>query len=110
MKYLLLSAMAPALLVGTAQAHPPKNANMSYAPWFRSLRQPGTGMSCCSIADCRQTSFRIKGNHYEALIDGTWKTVPPDRILSRTDNPTGEAVVCYTPYLGIMCFVKGPET
>ena len=23
--------------------------------WFKSLRQPGTGMSCCDIADCHRT-------------------------------------------------------
>ena len=26
------------------------------------------------------------------------------------DNPTGRAVVCYTPTLGIVCFIRGPET
>lgn len=110
MKYVLMSGMALTLLAGSARAHPPENADMSLAPWFQSLRQPNTGMSCCSIADCRRTDFRIKGDHYQALVDGQWKTVPPSSILDRADNPTGQAVVCYTPYMGIMCFVKGPET
>lgn len=110
MKYVLLSAAMVALPAGYAQAHPPKNADMSLAPWFQSLRQPNTGISCCSIADCRRTDFRIQGNHYQALVDGEWKTVPQNAILDRSDNPTGRAVVCYTPYAGIMCFIKGPET
>jgi len=109
MKYMLMTGMALAWFTCVAQAHPPKNADMSLAPWFRSLRQPGTGISCCSIADCRQTDFRIEGDHYQAMVDGSWKTVPKDRILERSDNPTGRAVVCYTPYVGIMCFIKGPE-
>jgi hypothetical protein len=98
------------LIAGSATARPPPNADMSLAPWFQDLRQPGTGMSCCSMADCRQTDFRIAGSHYEAMVDGEWREVPPDTILQRTDNPTGRAVVCYTPSRGIMCFIRGPET
>lgn len=99
-----------AFMVDTASANPPPGADMSLAPWFQGLRQPGTGMSCCSISDCRQTDFRTNGSHYEAMIDGRWLAIPPDKILDRTDNPTGRAVVCYTPTLGIMCFIRGPET
>ncbi|HUB46134.1 MAG TPA: hypothetical protein VMB73_14205 [Acetobacteraceae bacterium] len=110
MKLLVGTFAAFGLLAGVAEAHPPPNADMSLAPWFQSLKQPGTGMSCCSIADCRQTDFRIQGGQYQALIDGEWRPVPPNAVLERTDNPTGRAVVCYTPYFGIMCFIKGPET
>ena len=99
-----------ALVSGVATANPPPDADISLAPWFQGLHQPGTGMSCCSIADCHQTDFRTNGTHYEALIEGRWLAIPPDKILDRTDNPTGRAVVCYTPTLGILCFVRGPET
>lgn len=110
MKHVLMTGMALAMLTASAQSRPPKDADMSLAPWFHSLRQPGTGMSCCSVADCRRTDFRIKGNRYEAMVAGKWQAVPPNTVLDRTDNPTGQAIVCYTPYLGIMCFIKGPET
>ena len=93
-----------------ARANPPPDADMSLAPWFHSLMQPGTGMSCCSIADCRPTDYRIRNGHYEALIRGDWKDVPAEVVLHRSDNPTGRAVVCYSPNIGIMCFIKGPET
>lgn len=106
----LLAVSALVAVAGTALGRPQPGADMTFAPWFESLRQPGTGMSCCSIADCRQTDFRIAGNRYEALVDGEWRTVPPETIIERSDNPTGRAVVCYTPYRGIMCFIKGPET
>jgi hypothetical protein len=105
----LFGAALLASLAGAAFAHPPPNANPALAPWFQSLMQPGTGISCCSEADCRRTEFRINGDHYEALIDGTWHKVPNSSVLKRADNPTGSAVVCYTPALGIMCFVRGPE-
>jgi hypothetical protein len=41
---------------------------------------------------------------------GTWIAVPPDKILPRHDNPTGEPVTCWTPALGVMCFVEGAGT
>jgi hypothetical protein len=98
------------LIANPVAARPPPNADMSLAPWFQGLKQPGTGMSCCSIADCRQTDFRVAGSHYEAMIEGEWRPIPPDKILPGTDNPTGHAVVCYAPGIGIMCFIRGPET
>lgn len=107
---LLLGIAAGLLVAGAAQARPPKNADPALAPWFHSLMQPGTGISCCSEADCRRTEFRINGDHYEAMIQGQWQKVPAGAVLERADNPTGDAVVCWTPTLGIMCFVRGPET
>ena len=99
-----------AALAFPAVARPPPNADMSLAPWFQGLRQPGTGISCCSMADCRPTDFRTNGSHYEAMIEGEWRVVPPHVILEQVENPTGHAVVCYTPTRGIMCFIRGPET
>jgi hypothetical protein len=104
---------APALillLAASATAAPPQNADPTLAPWFRSLLQPGTTVSCCSLADCRPAEYRIKADHYEALIGGNWLAVPPDKILQRTDNPTGHAIVCWTPQRGIMCFVRATES
>jgi hypothetical protein len=98
------------LLAASAAAAPPQGADPALAPWFRSLLQPGTGMSCCALADCRPTDYRIKSDHYEALVGGKWVAVPPDKILQRTDNPTGHAIVCWTPQRGIMCFVRATES
>ena len=105
-----LALVAPLLLSGVAGAQPPLDADPALAPWFRSLLQPGTQVSCCSIADCRPTDYRTDGNRYEALIGGKWLAVPPDKVLDRTDNPTGRAVVCWTPNRGIMCFVRATES
>ena len=108
MRPFLLAAVM--LLAGTAMADPPPNADPALAPWFRSLVQPGTSISCCSVSDCRATEYRIEGDHYEALIGERWFVVPPDRILQRTDNPIGRAVVCWTPQRGIVCFVRATES
>lgn len=108
-RHLVLSAIA-ALVVPPAWAAPPPNPDPKLAPWYNSLRAPFTEALCCSIADCRPTMSRIRGGHYEAFIEGQWRTVPDDRVLNRTDNPTGHAVACWTPQAGIMCFVKAPES
>ena len=100
-----------------AAAAPPDSPDPALAPWFESLKQPGTGASCCSIADCRTVDFRQDRDGYEVLIDGRWKIsipfwlrVPPNRIIDRIDNPTNRAVVCFTPEAGILCFVRPSES
>jgi len=94
---LVLTATIMVAFAASAIARPPPNSNPTLAPWYRSLLQPGTNLSCCSIADCRATEYRIEHNRYEALIGKRWLVVPADKILQRTDNPTGRAVVCWTP-------------
>ncbi len=41
------------------------------------------------------------------LIEGQWLPVPREKVLNRSDNPTGRAVVCWTRILGILCFIRG---
>jgi len=103
-------ALAIGLLsAGYADAAPPPDADPALAPWFQGLQAPDTGRSCCSVADCRPTESRTRGDHYEVLIEDKWLVVPSQKILTRSDNPTGRAIVCWTPAHGIMCFVHGPE-
>ena len=108
--FVLCLASIGASLIAPAFAAPPPNADPALSPWFESLRQPGTDISCCSIADCRPAEYRTREDRYEVLIRERWLAVPPDKVLLRKDNPTGAAIVCWTPSSGIMCFVRGPET
>ena len=105
-----VGVLLAALPLSHSQAAPPPNTDMSLAPWFNSLQQPGSGISCCSVADCRRTDSRYAGDHYEAFVDEQWRAVPPGAVVERQDNPTGHAVVCYTPARGIMCFIKAPDS
>jgi hypothetical protein len=100
-----------------AVAAPPDGPDPALAPWFESLKQPGTGAPCCSISDCRTVEFRQDRDGYEVLIDGRWKMsipfwlrVPPNRIIDGIDNPTNRGVVCFTPEAGILCFVRPADT
>src|SRR5260370_23447441 len=89
-------------LVTDARAAPPENADPALSPWFQSLSVPGTGISCCSIADCRPTEYRTEEDHYEALIEDKWIAIPRHKLLQRTDNPPPLAVVCLTRESGII--------
>jgi hypothetical protein len=94
----------------TAVARPPPNANPAFKSWFESLHDPDGVFPCCSVSDCRLTESRVTGNHYEALIEGEWLAVPPEKVLHHTDNPTGQAVACWSEEMGILCFIPGPGT
>jgi len=67
-----------------AVAAPPDSPDPALAPWFESLKQPGTGAPCCSIADCRTVEFRQDRDGYEVFIDGRWKMSNPfESILAQ---------------------------
>jgi hypothetical protein len=93
-----LIAAAIVLQTVVAIANPPENVAIDPAMsrWFNSLRQPGTQHPCCSISDCRCTGYEIHGGHFEITIDGWPYAVPDAAVLHRVENPTGEAVVCYS--------------
>jgi hypothetical protein len=106
----MLVAAILAGLAGHGAAAPPENADPKLAPWFESLKQPGSGVSCCSIADCRPAEYRLAVDGYEAFLDAKWVRVPEDRVV-RQRNPLGRAVVCRSPISGlILCFVPASET
>lgn len=117
MRTFVTGTMAIALSVAPVRALPPDNADPSLAPWFKSLKQPGTGAECCAISDCRSVEVRRVGQGYDVKIDHKWHVsstfwlrVPAERILDEHRNPTGGAVLCYTPEAGILCFVPPPES
>src|SRR5260370_2902826 len=74
---------ASLLAASPAPAAPPPNADPSLAPWFQSLRQPETGMSCCAIADCRPTEYRTVGVDYECWVANRWMPLPAPKLLRR---------------------------
>ncbi|HTZ36927.1 MAG TPA: hypothetical protein VMB84_12920 [Stellaceae bacterium] len=109
-----IASIVVGLLLGSALAwaRPPEGANDPVLhAWFESLKQPGTNYSCCSIADCRPTEYRLSQTGYEAYLDDHWIAVPDDKVLTGQTNPTGRAVVCRSPANGsILCFVPASET
>lgn len=98
-----IAAIALIALTITAFGHPDGAPN---AAWYRSLQSPA-GSSCCDTHDCAETEYRVtKAGEIEALTPAQdWVRVPPEKILKHTENPTGYAVLCWTPSLGILCFI-----
>jgi hypothetical protein len=101
----------------SAAAHSPWD---EFAEWYRSLKEPGTeGMmdrptACCSPErDCQTTDYKTDADgRYWITAGGERVPVPSDKILQRTDNPTGRAVVCLHYLNGhpiVRCFVRPPE-
>ncbi|MBI3699840.1 MAG: hypothetical protein HY242_05265 [Afipia sp.] len=115
----ILLAIAATLTLSSlpARSAPPDNPDPALAPWFKSLKQPGTGAECCSISDCRPVEMRQDSEGYEVKIDQQWHLsaafwlrVPANRILREHSNPTGKGILCFTPEAGILCFVPPPES
>lgn len=102
------SAAAILVVISTGVARPPPNPDASLHTWFESLIDPDTMLPCCGEADCRIVDARVTVDHHEALVRGVWLSVPEDKIVHRADNPTGQAILCWSPSFGILCFVPGP--
>jgi len=105
--------LATVALLGIAasDAAPPENADPALHGWFESLKQPGSGVSCCSIADCRPVEYRLVADGYEAYLDTKWVHVPDEKVLHGIVNPVARGIVCRSPISGtILCFVPASET
>jgi len=105
---LSVATLAGAIMVITAMvvhasAH---DGEDPLAVWYRSLKTD-IGGSCCTAADCGPVDdyapSAVPGG-YLAKFRGRWLEVPPSKVLPRSDNPTGKAVLCGRE-LQILCFV-----
>lgn len=81
--------------------------------FYQGLRRPGTTYSCCNLADCRPTSGRSVGDHYEVKINGAWVKVLPGKVL-KTTAPDGAYHVCAPVIFSgkpedVYCVVLPPE-
>lgn len=104
-------AVAVLLTAGIVLANPPEGADLSLAPWYHGLKVPGTGMSCCSMSDCRPADYVIEDGRYKVTMpDGRRDFVPDSVVLHGHDNPTGRGVLCWTPWHGPYCFVPAAGT
>ena len=81
--------------------------------WYRDLKQPGTGYSCCNgvanspHGDCRPTRAYLNDDGmWYAMIDGRWVPVPPRVVLKRM-APDGRSHICASKSGMIYCFLRG---
>jgi hypothetical protein len=84
------------LLLGNARAdehhHAPQDAPIHeqfYSTWMPP-DQPDK--SCWNRRDCAPvTQVRRTGNRWQALRDGEWLTIPPEKIEQNRDSPDGRS-------------------
>lgn len=62
--------------------------------WFKSLKQPLTGASCCDISDCHLTQSEWKGGAWHAVVAGKWREIPDEVVLKKKVSILEDAVVC----------------
>lgn len=84
--------------------------------WYQNLKRPdGSGISCCSEKDCRPTDARVREDgSIEAMLNGRWVIVPPNKILRNVYSPDLGSHICapdpkatWYPKDHIFCFVFG---
>src|SRR5438094_5971468 len=82
--------------------------------FYQTLVRPDTKTSCCNLTDCRPTSGRQIGDHYEVMVNGAWISVPPDKILKKTAPDLGFHVCAPFKFGGqpnqLYCVITPPET
>ena len=118
MKFYIIAATFFSLSISTVQALPPAPGSQDakdlapYSDYLRGLKSPVGGL-CCDLSDCRLTEAKIVGGHWQVYVKkeqfeygkNEWIDVPEDKILRKTDNPTGLPILCWSPYAGVLCFV-----
>jgi hypothetical protein len=90
--------------------HPPQDVPIHeqfYSTWMRP-DQPDK--SCCNRRDCAPvTQVRRADNRWQALRDGEWLTIPPEKIEHNRDSPDGRSHLCAIGGT-VLCFVLGAGT
>jgi hypothetical protein len=69
------------------------HAETNKGAWFKSLTQPGTGVSCCDVSDCKPTASEWRGDQWWAILRGKWTPIPPDKVLKQV-SILEDAVLC----------------
>ncbi len=93
------------ILLGVVSTLPDSAQAEERRAWFKSLKQPDTGYSCCDISDCRRTDANWRQGQWWAVVSGEWTPIPPEKELDKR-SIDGDAYVCSSPTRRIYCFIK----
>lgn len=52
---------------------------------YKTLKQPGTGASCCNNMDCRPVPHRITPTGVEFFVGNRWLLPPTSKLIERSD-------------------------
>lgn len=110
---LVISAVGMALSASAQEGHIGQGHDEWHQDFYQKLVTPETKVSCCSLADCRPTSGRSVGDHYEVKVNGAWVTVLPGKVV-KVSAPDGGYHVCAPQVFDgapehLYCVVLPPE-
>jgi hypothetical protein len=81
--------------------------------FYQYLQRPDTKTPCCNMTDCRPTSGRMVGDHYEVKVNGAWVSVPAEKVLKQSAPDLGFHVCAPFKFDGesnhLYCVVVPPE-
>ena len=117
-RWLLLAVVAVVVLIAllfSVHISPARDLDGRYASsplhdWFNHLAS-GKGL-CCSLADGESVAdpdWRSAGDHYQVYLDGDWRDVPADALITEP-NRDGRTMVWPMRFEGqitIRCFMPG---
>jgi hypothetical protein len=112
----ILAALSWLLIITVAQlafGAAPVGADPTLAPFYQSLKQPGTGGICCSMADCRPVQVRFLRGRMQVFIGPQfpqpsldWRDVPAEVVIHDVPNQAGEPIACWYGKQ-VRCFIDG---
>ena len=118
MRYLLAIALLCLCSSAYAQDNQDGHFGHGHDQWhgdfYQKLVTPETKVSCCNLADCRPTSGRQMGDHYEVKINGSWVPVLPSKVVKVSAPDQGFHVCAPHNFSGkpehVYCVVLPPES
>lgn len=81
MKRAFTAALMFVCFVASSAAHDPAGHAKHHDELYKSLKQPGTGVSCCNNMDCRPAPHRMTATGVEFFVAGRWIMPPADKLI-----------------------------
>jgi hypothetical protein len=109
----LLAFLLAAGLATAQEGHFGQGHDRLHQDFYNRLVTPETRVSCCNMADCRPTSGRMRGDHYEVKVNGEWVRVLPNKVVKVAAPDQGFHVCAPRNFIGnpehLYCVVLPPE-
>ena len=86
-------------LVPAVAQHEPNGHELWHDQFYRLLVR-ADGFPCCTGVDCRPTTGKVVGDHYEVLVkdehvpEGVWLRYQPAHVVKKPASPDGGWHVC----------------
>jgi hypothetical protein len=96
-----------AVMLGWLSAMP--SGEVDAHDWYTELQQPGTGIPCCGMFECRPLLANqirhMVGGRLQFLLDDEWRDVDPAVILD-LPSPDGRVHACWNSYMRrLLCVI-----